>query len=122
MTDRETSYRRTSAFGDCPNDDADHLLTRRADADYAATMISAWAERYLPASRAVRRQAWSDRRQRPAIQRLNVVEAENIAVSQAQIFGAVARVDIFDDAADIRRAAIFGIDCKAAFLLQGRQR
>jgi pimeloyl-ACP methyl ester carboxylesterase len=31
-------------------DDADHLLTRRADADYAATMISAWAERYLPAS------------------------------------------------------------------------
>lgn len=29
-------------------DDADHLLTRRADADYAATMIAAWASRYLP--------------------------------------------------------------------------
>ncbi|MCX7513092.1 alpha/beta hydrolase family protein [Frateuria hangzhouensis] len=29
-------------------DDADHLLTRRADADYAATLISAWASRYLP--------------------------------------------------------------------------
>jgi uncharacterized OsmC-like protein/alpha-beta hydrolase superfamily lysophospholipase len=28
-------------------DDADHLLTRRADADYAATIISAWASRYL---------------------------------------------------------------------------
>ena len=29
-------------------DDADHLLTRRADADYAAAIISAWASRYLP--------------------------------------------------------------------------
>jgi uncharacterized OsmC-like protein/fermentation-respiration switch protein FrsA (DUF1100 family) len=29
-------------------DDADHLLTRRADADYAAMIISAWASRYLP--------------------------------------------------------------------------
>ncbi|WP_119270771.1 bifunctional alpha/beta hydrolase/OsmC family protein [Taklimakanibacter deserti] len=29
-------------------DDADHLLTRRADADYAATIISAWALRCLP--------------------------------------------------------------------------
>ncbi|MGE0242113.1 MAG: alpha/beta fold hydrolase, partial [Parvibaculaceae bacterium] len=29
-------------------DDANHLLTRRADADYAATIISAWASRYLP--------------------------------------------------------------------------
>lgn len=29
-------------------DDADHLLTRRADADYAAAMIAAWASRYLP--------------------------------------------------------------------------
>jgi len=28
-------------------DGADHLLTRRADADYAAAMISAWARRYL---------------------------------------------------------------------------
>ncbi|SLN71218.1 bifunctional alpha/beta hydrolase/OsmC family protein [Oceanibacterium hippocampi] len=29
-------------------DGADHLLTRRADADYAAAMITAWATRYLP--------------------------------------------------------------------------
>ena len=28
-------------------DNADHLLTRRADADYAAAMISTWASRYL---------------------------------------------------------------------------
>lgn len=29
-------------------DGSDHLLTRRADADYAAGMIAAWAARYLP--------------------------------------------------------------------------
>ena len=29
-------------------DDADHLLSRRADADYAAATLAAWAERYLP--------------------------------------------------------------------------
>ena len=29
-------------------DDADHLLTRREDANYAADMIAAWATRYLP--------------------------------------------------------------------------
>jgi len=29
-------------------DDADHLLTRRADAEYAAAVIAAWAARYLP--------------------------------------------------------------------------
>ncbi|OJY63081.1 MAG: osmotically inducible protein C [Sphingobium sp. 66-54] len=28
-------------------DDADHLLIRRGDADYAATVIAAWASRYL---------------------------------------------------------------------------
>lgn len=28
-------------------DDADHLLTRRRDAGYAATVIAAWADRYL---------------------------------------------------------------------------
>ena len=28
-------------------DDADHLLTRSADADYAAELIAAWAQRYL---------------------------------------------------------------------------
>lgn len=28
-------------------DNADHLLTRRADADYAAAMISTWVDRYL---------------------------------------------------------------------------
>ena len=30
-------------------DDADHLLRRRSDAVYAANMIAAWSERYLPA-------------------------------------------------------------------------
>lgn len=30
-------------------DDADHLLRRRSDAIYAANMIAAWSERYLPA-------------------------------------------------------------------------
>jgi uncharacterized OsmC-like protein len=29
-------------------DDADHLLTSRRDADYAADVIATWAERYLP--------------------------------------------------------------------------
>ncbi|HEY6772949.1 MAG TPA: alpha/beta hydrolase [Oxalicibacterium sp.] len=29
-------------------DDADHLLTRREDADYVAQLIAAWAARYLP--------------------------------------------------------------------------
>ncbi|TAM12832.1 MAG: alpha/beta fold hydrolase [Nevskiaceae bacterium] len=29
-------------------DGADHLLTRREDADYAARVIATWAERYLP--------------------------------------------------------------------------
>jgi putative redox protein len=31
-------------------DRADHLLTRRQDADYAAEVIAAWASRYLPAA------------------------------------------------------------------------
>ena len=29
-------------------DDADHLLSRRADARYVATVLAAWADRYLP--------------------------------------------------------------------------
>lgn len=29
-------------------DDADHLLTRRADADYVAGLVTAWSSRYLP--------------------------------------------------------------------------
>lgn len=29
-------------------DDAEHLLTRRADANYAASMLATWAARYLP--------------------------------------------------------------------------
>ncbi len=29
-------------------DDADHLLTRAADAEYAAAVLAAWADRYLP--------------------------------------------------------------------------
>jgi uncharacterized OsmC-like protein len=31
-------------------DTADHLLTRREDARYAATVLAAWADRYLPAA------------------------------------------------------------------------
>ena len=31
-------------------DTADHLLTRREDAHYAATVLAAWASRYLPAA------------------------------------------------------------------------
>jgi len=31
-------------------DDADHLLSRRADAEYAAGVLAAWAARYLPAA------------------------------------------------------------------------
>ena len=31
-------------------DDADHLLTSRRDAAYAATVIAAWADRYLPSA------------------------------------------------------------------------
>ena len=34
-------------------DDADHLLSRRADAEYAASVIASWAERYLPEQIAV---------------------------------------------------------------------
>lgn len=30
-------------------DDADHLLSRKADSEYAAKTIAAWADRYLPA-------------------------------------------------------------------------
>lgn len=29
-------------------DDADHLLTRRRDVEYAASVLAAWAQRYLP--------------------------------------------------------------------------
>ena len=29
-------------------DDADHLLTRRADAEYAADLLASWASKYLP--------------------------------------------------------------------------
>jgi uncharacterized OsmC-like protein/alpha/beta superfamily hydrolase len=34
-------------------DDADHLLTHRRDATYAAHVIAAWAERYIPAAGAL---------------------------------------------------------------------
>jgi putative redox protein len=33
-------------------DDADHLLSRKADSEYAAKTIAAWADRYLPATEA----------------------------------------------------------------------
>jgi putative redox protein len=42
-------------------DDADHLLTRPADAQYAADLIGAWASRFLP-MRAERNDAPSDLR------------------------------------------------------------
>lgn len=35
-------------------DDADHLLSRKQDADYAAEMITAWSQRYLPMNKAER--------------------------------------------------------------------
>ncbi|MEE4360898.1 MAG: bifunctional alpha/beta hydrolase/OsmC family protein [Pseudomonadales bacterium] len=38
-------------------DDADHLLTRRQDADYVAEVIAAWSSRYLDASTAASRPA-----------------------------------------------------------------
>lgn len=34
-------------------DDADHLLTRKADARYVASVLAAWAERYLPESETI---------------------------------------------------------------------
>lgn len=34
-------------------DDADHLLSRRSDASYVASVLSAWAERYIPLSEEV---------------------------------------------------------------------
>lgn len=36
-------------------DDADHLLTRRADSEYAAQALAAWASRYLPDEKPVQR-------------------------------------------------------------------
>jgi len=38
-------------------DDADHLLSRRADAVYVADVLSAWAERYIPTSKAAEKTA-----------------------------------------------------------------
>lgn len=49
-------------------DDADHLLTRRADAAYAATVIATWADRYLPAE--------PDRSRRTRVEQGTVVVAE----------------------------------------------
>ncbi|WP_147918992.1 alpha/beta hydrolase family protein [Ruania zhangjianzhongii] len=39
-------------------DDADHLLRRRADAEYAAAMIATWAQRYVPSEGAARCESW----------------------------------------------------------------
>jgi uncharacterized OsmC-like protein/alpha-beta hydrolase superfamily lysophospholipase len=41
-------------------DNADHLLTRRADADYVAEVLVAWASRYLPAGEVVAPAAQAD--------------------------------------------------------------
>jgi putative redox protein len=35
-------------------DNADHLLTNRADAAYAANIIAAWAKRYIAVGEAAR--------------------------------------------------------------------
>ena len=40
-------------------DDADHLLTRKADAEYVAATIASWASRYLPPPKAAARPAVS---------------------------------------------------------------
>lgn len=40
-------------------DDADHLLTRKADSEYVAETIASWASRYLPPAEAVARPAVS---------------------------------------------------------------
>ncbi len=42
-------------------DDADHLLTRRRDAEYVAEVLAAWAGRYLPQPPAVEAPAATDR-------------------------------------------------------------
>lgn len=42
-------------------DDADHLLTRSADAEYAAEVIAAWASRYLESGTALRAAAQDGR-------------------------------------------------------------
>ncbi|MDE0256035.1 MAG: alpha/beta fold hydrolase [Rhodospirillaceae bacterium] len=51
-------------------DDADHLLTRRADAAYVADVLASWAARYLPRPEAAER-----RRLRPEPGELIVYEA-----------------------------------------------
>ena len=52
-------------------DDADHLLTRERDARFAASVISGWADRYLP-------QAVSDEREKDApIEHVRVSETGN---------------------------------------------
>lgn len=46
-------------------DDADHLLTKESDAHYVATVIAAWAERYLPVTTASTPRTGSDGYDRP---------------------------------------------------------
>ncbi len=53
-------------------DDADHLLTRRADAVYVADVLASWAARYLP-----KPEAAAARRLRPEPGELIVYEAGN---------------------------------------------
>lgn len=53
-------------------DDADHLLTRRADAVYVADVLSSWAARYLP-----KPERAAQRRLRPEPGELIVYEAGN---------------------------------------------
>lgn len=61
-------------------DDADHLLTSKRDADYAASVISAWASRYLPV-----REASPDEDTRP--RSVSVAEAGTGKFTQHIIVG-----------------------------------
>jgi len=59
-------------------DDADHLLTRRADADYAASVLAAWADRFLSpvADGADDREGWAVSRTVPG---LNFAQSVRVA-------------------------------------------
>ena len=65
-------------------DDADHLLNRRADALYAASIIATWAERYLP----------------PEAEGPMVAEGEVLAGNAGGKFGTVVRTHLHSLLAD----------------------
>ncbi len=71
-------------------DDADHLLTRRADARYVADVIGAWAGRYIEDGEAEEYTA-------PVAQPGTVVVAEAAAGSMAQLINVGGRVSLRAD-------------------------